>query len=269
MELDRNAIGKRIKKIRTDKKWTLEQFGQLVLDAGRGTVSNWENGTFLPNDKRLERIALIGNISVEELLYGSIPEFIETIFNIFEKNDFHIENQTKDYVLSVAQSKQYSYHNISNIIGEILNLHPDFAYQNNYHSLLGKFNVFDSQVRTFSFENDALYRRNILPLLKELLENDDSESLNSQNILALLDMLCRSNTSNKESIFNIIKYLSWISTQNITSFPLESMAEKAVFGGVSSFKSSPRNEIEIKNDFLELSHLINKEIEILFQNINK
>lgn len=73
-ELNKQEIGRRIKAIRIDKNWTLEEFGLLVGNASKGTVSNWESGVNVPNKKRLELIALLGNTSIDWLLYGIVDK---------------------------------------------------------------------------------------------------------------------------------------------------------------------------------------------------
>lgn len=72
--IDKKAVGKRIKRIRTEKfekKMTLEDFGNLISPpAGRALVSHWERGINLPNTDRLKQIALLGNVSTDYLLFG-------------------------------------------------------------------------------------------------------------------------------------------------------------------------------------------------------
>ena len=63
-------VGYRIRIIRKEKGMTMEEFGKLVGDAKKSAVGNWERGDNFPNNERLKRIAEIGGISVEELLYG-------------------------------------------------------------------------------------------------------------------------------------------------------------------------------------------------------
>lgn len=69
-ELDKKEIGERVKSIRKAGQCNLESFGELAFGASKGTVSNWENGVNIPNKKRLERIAKIGNKTVKWILYG-------------------------------------------------------------------------------------------------------------------------------------------------------------------------------------------------------
>lgn len=64
-------IGQRIKGIRVSKGMTLEAFGkQFNPRADKSLVSKWERGKSLPNNKRIKRIAELGNVSVLYLLEG-------------------------------------------------------------------------------------------------------------------------------------------------------------------------------------------------------
>lgn len=76
--INKKEVGERIQKIRFSKALTLEQFGNL-FNAGKSNVQTWENGNCLPNKKRQLKIAELGKISVNELLYGNIEKDIEAI----------------------------------------------------------------------------------------------------------------------------------------------------------------------------------------------
>lgn len=68
--IDKKKIGERIKQIRNAGRWSLKDFGEIVLNASKGTVSNWEHGVNVPNKKRIERLARIGNKNIDWILYG-------------------------------------------------------------------------------------------------------------------------------------------------------------------------------------------------------
>lgn len=75
--IDKKAVGLRIKSIRQEKGMTLEEFGKL-FGAGKGLVSRWENGLSIPNAERLKSIAKIGDITVNQLLNG---EYAQSRYN--------------------------------------------------------------------------------------------------------------------------------------------------------------------------------------------
>ena len=76
MEINKEAVGIRIKQIRLEKGLTLEEFGKLVDNASKSIVSKWERGKTIPNNKRLKIIAELSGSTVFELLYGSGYEYL-------------------------------------------------------------------------------------------------------------------------------------------------------------------------------------------------
>jgi len=79
MNIDKKALGQRIKSIRQDKGLTMEEFGKFFDNASKGVISNWEKGSNIPNNARLKMIAQFGGISVDELLYGDFKSRIKKI----------------------------------------------------------------------------------------------------------------------------------------------------------------------------------------------
>ena len=77
--IDKKAVGRRIKQIRINKGCTLEAFGKLI-GASKSIVLRWENGTSLPNQSRLEIIAKLANMTVNELLYGDTEKDIQDLY---------------------------------------------------------------------------------------------------------------------------------------------------------------------------------------------
>ena len=79
--IDKKAVGKRIRQIRNSLNLTLEQFGKdKDINAERSNVSKWERGATLPNQSRLEIIAKLGNMTVNELLYGDTEKYIQELY---------------------------------------------------------------------------------------------------------------------------------------------------------------------------------------------
>ena len=76
ININKKAVGSRIKQIRTNKGYTLEAFGKL-FNVSKSNVLKWEQGQSLPNKERIASISKIADITVNELLYGSIDEFLD------------------------------------------------------------------------------------------------------------------------------------------------------------------------------------------------
>lgn len=118
MKINKKQVGHRIKSIRQEKGMTLQEFGNL-FNASRGNVSVWENGSSIPSNERLTQIAKIGNITVDELLYGSPREFLDSLiwksgidFNQDIFNEFYSQfektfiNKNDIYTISEEEAVQ-------------------------------------------------------------------------------------------------------------------------------------------------------------------
>lgn len=94
IKINKKLVGLRIKNIRTTLFYTLEEFGNLKgIEAGKSNVSTWERGSSIPNITRLGVIAQYGNITVNELLYGSIDEFLENNIEMLLMNSKYPYNE--------------------------------------------------------------------------------------------------------------------------------------------------------------------------------
>ena len=95
MKIDKKAVGRRIFSIRQNMNLTLKDFGKIIgaskssisewengknLPPAKSIVSRWEKGVMLPNKSRLEKIAYLGDMSVNELLYGDIEKDVEELY---------------------------------------------------------------------------------------------------------------------------------------------------------------------------------------------
>lgn len=77
--IDKKTVGKQIRQIRLSRGYTLQGFGDL-MNASRGNVQCWESGHCLPNKKRLVVISKLGNMTVNQLLYGDREQDIEELY---------------------------------------------------------------------------------------------------------------------------------------------------------------------------------------------
>lgn len=120
--VDKNLVGQRIKKIRINAGLSMEALGKK-LSTSKGSVNNWEKGKNLPNVNRLKKIAELGNISIDELIYGDLKEAIialmfkyERYTNVYEltKNNFIAqgknleEQQYLEYIYDYVSFRRYS-----------------------------------------------------------------------------------------------------------------------------------------------------------------
>lgn len=83
------GLNQRIKKIRVQRNETLEEFAEQIrkktdfkIKTTKSNVSKWEKGLNVPNDITLNAISKLGDITVDELLYGSEEERIQNSYSI-------------------------------------------------------------------------------------------------------------------------------------------------------------------------------------------
>lgn len=129
--VDKIKVGERIFNIRNSLNLTLEQFGKLDnLKASKSIVLRWENGTSLPNRSRLEAIAKKGNMTVNELLYGSIDEFLDNnLVSILEYQTGNKVSSNEEYSIARLQFKKWL--EDRNITLENIHYIYDYIDQNN------------------------------------------------------------------------------------------------------------------------------------------
>ena len=129
--VDKIKVGERIFNIRNSLNLTLEQFGKLDnLKASKSIVLRWENGTSLPNRSRLEAIAKKGNMTVNELLYGSIDEFLDNnLVSILEYQTGNKISSNEEYSIARLQFKKWL--DDRNITLENIHYIYDYIDQNN------------------------------------------------------------------------------------------------------------------------------------------
>lgn len=107
ININKKAAGSRIKQIRINKGYTLEAFGKL-FGASKSNVQKWETGFTLPNKERLASISKIADITVNELLYGSIDEFLDNnLVSILEYQTGNKISSNEEYSIARQQFKKW------------------------------------------------------------------------------------------------------------------------------------------------------------------
>ena len=77
--INKKQVGRRILAIRKRRNLTLIDFAKKI-GAGKSSVSDWEKGFRLPPEAVLTKIAIMGNTSVDKLLYGDDKNEIEELY---------------------------------------------------------------------------------------------------------------------------------------------------------------------------------------------
>lgn len=142
ININKENVGLRIKNIRLKKGYELQQFGDLLgaYRANKSSVFGWENGRSLPNKERIKAIAKIGDITVNELLYGSVEEFIRENYmhitgigsHLIEKHGVNhflnfFENHKKDNHIELITNK-YNINNIDTLLQNLSSLTEVYLY---------------------------------------------------------------------------------------------------------------------------------------------
>ena len=92
-------VGKRIKTIRRNLGFTMEQFGN-ELGTTKAVVNNWEKGRNLPNKANLLLIANIAKVKVETLLSEEEPSLIQLMIEGFEATCYELSDVIKAKLLA-------------------------------------------------------------------------------------------------------------------------------------------------------------------------
>lgn len=104
--INKKHVGRRISTIRKRNFLTLIEFAEKV-GASKSSVSDWEKGFRLPPEAALTKIAIMGNTSVDKLLYGDdineIEEFYKSLIKLPKK-------ELIDLMIRVKEEKNVSTH---------------------------------------------------------------------------------------------------------------------------------------------------------------
>ena len=175
----KKQLGQRIKKIRLNLGENLETFGSR-FGANRGLVSAWENGRFIPNPERLLTIATLGNMSVDELLYGSFRYNIITFLTMFEvmlKEDKSVPTELHDSILKSVKNRYFDSDG---------NLIEDWYHYDSLEDLIKSFNDYAFRIIKMA-KKGTLKEETILSSFITNIENAFSEFLDYYKLSSIND----------------------------------------------------------------------------------
>ena len=102
--INKKNVGRRISIIRKRKLLTLIEFAEKV-GASKSSVSDWEKGFRLPPESVLFKIAIMGNTTVDKLLYGDGINEIEELYKSLIKLP---KKELIDLMIRVKEKKNVS-----------------------------------------------------------------------------------------------------------------------------------------------------------------
>lgn len=97
-------VGRRISTIRKRNFLTLIEFAEKV-GASKSSVSDWEKGFRLPPEAVLNKIAIMGNTTVDKLLYGDGKNDIEELYKSLIKLP---KGELVDLIIKMKEEKNVS-----------------------------------------------------------------------------------------------------------------------------------------------------------------
>ena len=102
--INKKQVGRRIMAIRKRNFLTLIEFAKKV-GASKSSVSDWEQGFRLPPETTLTKIAIMGNTSVDKLLYGDGKNEIEELYKSLIKLP---KGELVDLIIRMKEEKNVS-----------------------------------------------------------------------------------------------------------------------------------------------------------------
>lgn len=102
--INKKKVGRRILTIRRRNFLTLIEFAQKV-GASKSSVSDWEQGFRLPPEGVLTKIAIMGNTTVDKLLYGDGKNEIEELYKSLIKLP---KGELVDLIIRMKEEKNVS-----------------------------------------------------------------------------------------------------------------------------------------------------------------
>lgn len=156
---DKKRLGVRIKELRLEKGMTTKEFGSL-LGATDSNITSWEKGRTSPNPERLKMISKIAEVSVNNLLYGSINERINLALKKLSDKKIDIDNLTVEeaynYIKQELPFTEVTENELKIILKSLLNF--NFMQDNN---LLYESHILESLIDTIdNYINIAILELN-------------------------------------------------------------------------------------------------------------
>ncbi|MGX7245686.1 helix-turn-helix domain-containing protein [Enterococcus quebecensis] len=217
MEVDLIAAGKRIREIRNHHKYSMARFSKLVGNSSASTVNNWEKGNNLPNQDRLEKLAILGNTTIDWIRYGEFEDYVARLLieaNLRKK----LDKKQFQQLIQTLKKQKITYSQDLKILTVANELFPDL-FETNYKAIFSEESdsLISEDSTTYRIEQNDRYRNDFLPRIEELLHDSSQKEINATVLFRTFDMLKRTE-SNKHfpAIPQIFTILSDIVTNDVS-----------------------------------------------------
>lgn len=188
MNIDLIASGHRIKSIRKQHSYTMLGFASLLGISSASTINNWEKGNNLPKPERLEKIALLGNTTVNWIKYGEFKEYVSQLLKTVDYQNSLSENELLKLITELDK-KQLTYKNDLKILKCAKKMYPSF-FKNSYsNQRFQNDTMLFEEFLEYTIEQNNHYRTIILPHIQQLLNSSKNKKENEKIIVFLFNYL--------------------------------------------------------------------------------
>lgn len=209
MNIDLIASGNRIKSIRKQHSYTMMGFAGLLGISSASTINNWEKGNNLPKPDRLEKIALLGNTTVEWIKYGEFKEYVIQLLKTVDQN-YTLDEPELLALITKLDEEDLTYKNDLKILKCAKRMYPHFfknSYSNHFSQNSG---MLFEEFLEYTIEQNNHYRTIILPHIQQLLNTSKNKKENEKILVYLFD--CLEVVDNKNQVKELFILLKKIAT---------------------------------------------------------
>lgn len=118
--VNKKALGNKIRTLRIENHWTMENVATFIGAGSKSTVNSWERGQAVPSDKNLEKLAILFRISRYELINAGKVNYLSRIKELRIERDLTLDEMSKQLGIGRATINNYevgrSEPNISTLI---------------------------------------------------------------------------------------------------------------------------------------------------------
>jgi len=213
VKVNLEAAGQRIRQIRKQHKYSMATMAKLVGTSSASTVNNWEKGNNLPNKERLEKIAILGNTTVEWLMYGDFEGYVYQLLKDVIEPEKLAHAEFMDMLLLILKREHISYTDDLQIltIAKKLYVAPAIDPADRYpEAMVAEPVLLLEDTPLYKIENNSIYRQELLPQLEHLLSTHTFSEVHASILLTVMELLKQPymGSEEKEQLLALLEYLA-------------------------------------------------------------
>lgn len=180
------SLGQKIREIRINKGLNMDDFGKLIDGANKSLVSKWENDKSAPGIARLNLIAKLGEISVEQLLRApkvnvNLSEIREISDKLLDSCSYLDRLESLDFSLRNSSSDNNEYENISKAFSSTINALNIYEFKKSIiraQKIIEEFTLRNNVPKIDTSKIDTKYKQQFLFPTFGNLESTEEENVN-------------------------------------------------------------------------------------------